>query len=102
MWGCHKIYYQEVEESKKCGNQYPTPWKQKSRVNYRKIKEITVTKKKAEKLSDAELENKIISLDWERAKEDVRQFIRAEEQPSLDLWCKELFLGQLGKLEKRS
>ncbi len=49
-----------------------------------------------------ELENKITSLDWDRAKEDVRRFIRAEEQPSLDLWCKELFLGQLRKMEKGS
>ena len=49
-----------------------------------------------------ELENKIISLDWDRAKEDVRRFIRSEEQPSLDLWCKELFLGQLRKMEKWS
>jgi len=35
-------------------------------VNYQKIKEITVTKKKAEKLSDAELENKIIMGDFVR------------------------------------
>lgn len=50
----------------------------------------------------SELENKITSLDWDRAKEDVRRFIRTEEQPSLDLWCKELFLGQLIKMGKRS
>lgn len=47
-----------------------------------------------------ELKNKITSLDWDLAKEDVRRFIRAEEQPSLDLWCKELFLWQLKKIAK--
>lgn len=46
-----------------------------------------------------ELEKKITSLDWKKTKEDVRRFIRAEEQPSLDLWGKELFLWQLKKLE---
>ena len=46
-----------------------------------------------------ELENKIASLDWKQATEDVRRFIRASEQPSLDLWRRDLFLGQLGKLK---
>jgi len=46
-----------------------------------------------------ELEKKITSLDWNQTKEDVRRFIRAEEQPSLDLWGRELFLWQLKKLE---
>jgi predicted nucleotidyltransferase component of viral defense system len=45
-----------------------------------------------------ELEKKISSIDWPQAVEDVRRFIRGSEQPSLDLWCKELFLHQLGKL----
>ena len=43
------------------------------------------------------LEKKISSMDWKRAVEDVRRFIRANEQPSLDLWSKELFLQQLDK-----
>ncbi|MEA3363613.1 MAG: nucleotidyl transferase AbiEii/AbiGii toxin family protein [Thermodesulfobacteriota bacterium] len=33
-----------------------------------------------------ELEKKITSLDWKKTKEDVRRFIRAEEQPSLDIY----------------
>lgn len=45
-----------------------------------------------------ELEKKIISLNWKQAAEDVRRFIRVNEQPSLDLWSKELFLNQLNKL----
>ena len=47
-----------------------------------------------------ELQHKIVSLDWNQAKDDVRRFIRAEEQPSIDLWCQELFLGQLKKMAK--
>ncbi|MHC4873070.1 MAG: nucleotidyl transferase AbiEii/AbiGii toxin family protein [Planctomycetota bacterium] len=45
-----------------------------------------------------ELEKKIISLDWKKTTEDVRRFIRANEQPSLDLWSKQFFLNQLSKL----
>lgn len=47
----------------------------------------------------SELERKIIALDWNRAKEDVRRFLPTREQSSLDLWCQELFLGQLKKLD---
>lgn len=47
-----------------------------------------------------ELEKKIISLDWKQATEDVRRFVRANEQPALDLWSKELFLHQLDKLKQ--
>ncbi len=46
-----------------------------------------------------ELEQKIISMNWKQAAEDVRRFVRVAEQPSLDLWSKELFLGQLDKLK---
>ncbi|NLF62901.1 MAG: nucleotidyl transferase AbiEii/AbiGii toxin family protein [Lentisphaerae bacterium] len=46
-----------------------------------------------------ELKRKIISMDWKQAAEDVRHFVRVAEQPSLDLWSKELFLGQLDKLK---
>jgi len=46
-----------------------------------------------------ELKRKIISMDWKQAAEDVRHFVRVTEQPSLDLWSKELFLGQLDKLK---
>jgi len=46
-----------------------------------------------------ELQRKIQSLDWNAVAGDVRRFVRANEHPSLDLWSKELFLGQLDKLK---
>ncbi len=45
-----------------------------------------------------ELERKIFSLDWKTTAEDVRRFIRLQDQPSLALWSKELFLSQLEKI----
>jgi hypothetical protein len=48
----------------------------------------------------SELKKKITSLDWKRAADDVQRFIRANEQPSLDLWGKKLFLHQLDKLKQ--
>jgi predicted nucleotidyltransferase component of viral defense system len=56
-----------------------------------------ITVNKAWTLS--QLEKKIIALDWKHAASDVRRFVRANEQPSLSLWSKELFLEQLKKLE---
>lgn len=47
-----------------------------------------------------QLEKQIISMDWQSTAEDVRGFVRVQEQPSLDLWSKELFLGQLKKLKE--
>ena len=47
-----------------------------------------------------ELERKITSTNWKQAAEDVRRFVRVAEQPSLDLWSKDLFLGQLDKLRR--
>ena len=47
-----------------------------------------------------ELEKKIVSMDWKQAVEDIRRFIRANEQPSLGLWSKELFLHQLDKWKR--
>ena len=47
-----------------------------------------------------EMEQKIVSMNWKQAAQDVRRFVRASEYPSLDLWSKELFLGQLGKLKQ--
>jgi len=44
------------------------------------------------------LENKINSVDWAAASEDVRRFVKATEQPSLKLWNRELFLSQLRKI----
>jgi predicted nucleotidyltransferase component of viral defense system len=45
------------------------------------------------------LEGKINSVDWQAAREDVRRFVKASEQPSLELWSRDLFLSQLRKVE---
>jgi predicted nucleotidyltransferase component of viral defense system len=45
------------------------------------------------------LENRINSVDWTMAREDVRRFVKAAEQPSLRLWSRELFLAQLRKIK---
>ncbi|TKJ32350.1 MAG: hypothetical protein CEE38_23375 [Planctomycetes bacterium B3_Pla] len=45
------------------------------------------------------LENKIGSIDWVAAREDVRRFVRITEQPSLGLWSRELFLSQVRKVK---
>jgi hypothetical protein len=44
------------------------------------------------------LESKIESIDWSRAREDVRAFVRTADLPSLDVWGCEFFLGQAAKL----
>jgi len=41
------------------------------------------------------LREKICSLDWQEAKEDIRRFVRQNELASLELWGKELFLDRL-------
>lgn len=46
----------------------------------------------------AALEAKIESIDWSRARDDVRAFVRAADLPSLDVWGREFFLAQAGKL----
>ena len=43
------------------------------------------------------LHEKICSLDWQEAKNDIRRFVRQNELASLDLWDKELFLDRLDK-----
>jgi predicted nucleotidyltransferase component of viral defense system len=45
------------------------------------------------------LEDKINSVDWAEAREDVRRFVKATEHPSLELWSRELFLSQLRKIK---
>jgi len=47
----------------------------------------------------AELEKSIESIDWKTTANDVQRFVRVAEQPSLNLWSKELFLAQLEKLK---
>jgi len=45
------------------------------------------------------LEDRINSVDWAAAREDVRRLVKASEYPSLELWSTELFLSQLQKIE---
>ncbi len=47
----------------------------------------------------AHLEDKINSIEWAEAREDVRRFVKATEYPSLDLWSRDLFLSQLRKIK---
>jgi len=49
-----------------------------------------------------QLQAKISSIDWEEAREDVRRFVKASEQPSLRLWTRELFLSQIDKIGRRA
>ncbi len=46
-----------------------------------------------------QLEDRIKSIDWAAAREDVRRFVTSSEYPSLELWSTELFLSQLRKTE---
>ena len=46
------------------------------------------------------LKDKIESIDWHSAAEDVRRFVRVREQKSLDLWNSDLFIGQLEKIPR--
>jgi len=41
------------------------------------------------------LHEKICTLDWQEAKDDIRRFVRQNELASLELWAKELFLDRL-------
>lgn len=44
------------------------------------------------------LESKIETIDWRRARDDVRAFVRTADLPSLDVWGQDFFLGQAAKL----
>jgi predicted nucleotidyltransferase component of viral defense system len=46
-----------------------------------------------------EIDKTIKSMDWKATALDVRRFVRVAEQPSLDLWSKDLFLAQLEKFK---
>ena len=45
-----------------------------------------------------QLRDRILSIDWKAAAGEVAPFLRIQEQSSMQLWSKELFLGQLEKL----
>lgn len=44
------------------------------------------------------LTDKIASVDWEHAKQDVRRFLRPAEAQALDLWSERFFSSKLSKL----
>lgn len=46
------------------------------------------------------LERTIASIDWRQAADDVRRFVPAQEQASLDPWSQDLFFRQLRKLQQ--
>jgi predicted nucleotidyltransferase component of viral defense system len=45
-----------------------------------------------------QLRAKIEAADWKHARDDVRRFVKPNELPSLDLWCRQFFLAQTDKL----
>jgi predicted nucleotidyltransferase component of viral defense system len=45
------------------------------------------------------LEDRINSVDWAAARDDVRRFVKPSEYPSLDLWSRELFRSRLPRIE---
>ncbi len=45
-----------------------------------------------------ELREAIEKIDWPRARRDVAPFVKASERPSLELWTREFFLQQSGKI----
>ena len=44
------------------------------------------------------LKAKIESIDWQRARDDVRAFLRPSDTKSLEVWGRDFFLSQSGKL----
>ena len=46
-----------------------------------------------------QLTDKINSIDWNATKEDVSRFVKTNELPSIELWCKDLFISQLEKMK---
>lgn len=44
------------------------------------------------------LKDKIKSIDWQVAKNDVQRFLRPQELPTLDVWSKDFFLSRVDKL----
>ena len=42
----------------------------------------------------------LYSTDWQRARQDVRRFVKPRDLPSLELWSREFFLNQCLKLHQ--
>ncbi len=47
-----------------------------------------------------QLNSQIQRIDWQKAAEDVKRFLRPNEQEALDFWNKDFFLSRVEKLEK--
>ena len=45
------------------------------------------------------LKEKIVSIDWSKAADDVERFLKPVEQKSLKLWSDRLFMNKLDKLD---
>jgi predicted nucleotidyltransferase component of viral defense system len=45
-----------------------------------------------------QLKDRIKAIDWKQVREDVRWFVKSNEQPSLELWNAEFFQAQAAKL----
>ena len=45
-----------------------------------------------------QLRARIEATDWTQARNEVRRFVRSNELPSLDVWSRDFFLAQCGKL----
>ena len=52
-----------------------------------------------EKFIKDELQKKIINIDWNETKVDVRKFLRPERAEALELWSVEFFEKKLLKLK---
>jgi len=48
------------------------------------------------------LREKIDSVNWQDAKDEIRRFVRANELPSIELWNRELFLNRLERYASKS
>jgi hypothetical protein len=40
----------------------------------------------------------VVAFGWKQARDDVRRLAKPQELPTLDLWSREFFLAQCGKL----
>ena len=47
-----------------------------------------------------ELGNRIREIDWNKARDDVKRFIKAKDVPSVEIWSKDFFLNRLEKLSE--
>lgn len=46
------------------------------------------------------MRKKVSDIDWKKAAEDVRRFLKPHELPSIDLWGKDFFDSRINKMEQ--